>query len=393
MNPERRRASDFCFAINATFRFVPRPTPAVRNFAPTFRETLKQNSNPFGCCLHRLPASEYNLRPVSPLIRPVALFISLALVSAAAAAVDVKAGKDRVTVEIGGKLFTDYCFTGANNVYYWPVIGPGGVKMTREWPMADVPGEEHDHPHHRSMWFAHGLVNGMDFWSEPATFAKRPPKVPLGKIEHEAVLETKSGAEGILKTSQKWTAPDGAVVLRSVQTLRVHDAPPTERLFDFEIALTAGDKDAVFGDTKEGTFAMRIAESMRLRRGAKGAPPSGEGHILNSEGLKDTKVWGARAKWVDMSGPIDGKAYGIAIFDHPSNLRHPTRWHARDYGLFGANPFCEHDMDATQPANSGNYTLEAGHALTLKYRVLLHEGDADAAKVAQRYDEYVTTTK
>jgi len=33
-----------------------------------------------------------------------------------------------------------------------------------------------------------------------------------------------------------------------------------------------------------------------------------------------------------------GKTVGIAVFDHPSNPRHPTTWHVRDYGLFAANP-------------------------------------------------------
>ena len=38
--------------------------------------------------------------------------------------------------------------------------------MTRNWPMKNVENEEHDHPHHRSFWYAHGDVNGHDFWSE-----------------------------------------------------------------------------------------------------------------------------------------------------------------------------------------------------------------------------------
>jgi hypothetical protein len=92
-----------------------------------------------------------------------------------------------------------------------------------------------------------------------------------------------------------------------------------------------------------------------------------------------------------MSGPADGKTYGIAIFDHPSNLRHPTRWHARDYGLFAANPFCEAEMDKTQPKGAGDYKLSAGKALTLKYRVLLHEGEADPATLAERFAEYAKT--
>ena len=155
-------------------------------------------------------------------------------------------------------------------------------------------------------------------------------------------------------------------------------------MFDFETTLTAGSADVTFGDTKEGTFGIRIAESMRLKQPK--AP--GEGHIVNSEGLRDDKVWGTHAKWVDMSGPIGGKTYGIAIFDHPSNLRHPTRWHARDYGLFAANPFCEVEMDKTQPKGAGDYVLKAGQSITFKYRVLIHAGEADVAEIGKRFSEY-----
>ena len=32
----------------------------------------------------------------------------------------------------------------------------------------------------------------------------------------------------------------------------------------------------------------------------------------------------------------NGKEYGVAVFDHPQNPRHPTRWHVREYGLLAA---------------------------------------------------------
>lgn len=311
-----------------------------------------------------------------------------ALFAAAAslhAAVDVKTLEDRVRIEIDGKLFTEYRMTGASHVYYWPVIGPGGAKMTRAWPMEDAPGEEHDHPHHRSLWFSHGSVNGVDFWGEAASY-KGTPKTPVGKIEHDKILEAKGGADfGVLKSSQKWIAPDNSVPVTSTQTLRVYSRPDSERLFDFEITLKAGDKDVVFGDTKEGTAGMRIAESMRLK-GPKATP--GAGKIINSQGDVDGAVWGKRAKWVDMSGPIDGRSLGIAFMDHPKNPRFPTRWHARDYGLFAANPFCEKEMDKNQPSGAGDFTLKAGQSVTFRYRILVHEGDAAAAKVTDRYQAF-----
>lgn len=286
-----------------------------------------------------------------------------------------------VRIEIDGELFTEYRTKDSSHVYYWPLIGPGGAKMTRSWPMEEVAGEERDHPHHRSLWFAHGNVNGVDFWSEENSHGG---KTPVGKIVHDDTVAMKSGEQsGELVTRQKWVAPDGKIPLIGTQTLRVYDRGEAERLFDFEIKLTAYEGDVVFGDTKEGSAALRIAESMRL----KTPQGKGAGRIVNDRGKTDQEVWGQRAKWVAMRGPIAGKEYEIVFMEHPQSLRHPTRWHARDYGLFAANPFCEAEMSKTQPKESGAFTLKSGESLTLKYRILIHTGDATVA--AARYAEYL----
>src|SRR5467141_3156339 len=67
---------------------------------------------------------------------------------------------DRVRVEINGAPFTEYFFKDVPRPFCYPLLGPGGLPMTRNWPMKDTSGEEHDHKHHRSLWFTHGEVNG-----------------------------------------------------------------------------------------------------------------------------------------------------------------------------------------------------------------------------------------
>ena len=63
----------------------------------------------------------------------------------------------------------------------------GGARMTRDYPMVpNSEGEEHDHPHHRSLWYSHGAINGIDFWSEGSK---------AGKIVHDKFLQIKSGAD------------------------------------------------------------------------------------------------------------------------------------------------------------------------------------------------------
>jgi hypothetical protein len=132
------------------------------------------------------------------------------------------------------------------------------------------------------------------------------------------------------------------------------------------------------GDTKEGTFAIRVVKSLQ--------EPAVK--MLNSAGAVGEKnIWGKRADWVDYSGVVGGERVGIAIFDNPRNIKHPTYWHARGYGLFAVNPFGEHDF-YNDPKRDGSVTIATGNSLTLRYRVLIHNGDAEEAKVAEAYRRY-----
>ncbi len=283
--------------------------------------------------------------------------------------------EDRVRVELNGQLFTEYVFKNTPRPYCYPVMGPGNLAMTRDWPMKDTPSEAHDHPHHRSLWYAHGAVNGQDFWSEGKA---------AGKTVHDDFLQLKSGKnEGVLKSRNKWVAVDGKVICTDERTLRFYNPGSAgERMLDFDITLFASNGDLTLGDTKEGTMAVRLAETMRLKGKV------GEGHIVNSVGVRDGQTWGKRADWCDYYGPVEGKTVGIAIFDHPQNPRHPTWWHVRDYGLFAANPFGQHDFESLSDKNAGNLTVPAGKSVTFRYRFYLHQGDELQAKVAEKYREY-----
>ena len=294
--------------------------------------------------------------------------------------VSVISSEDKVRIELNGQLFTEYHFKGAPHVYFFPLLGPGNVPMTRNAPMKEMDGEDRDHPHHRSLWFSHGAVNGIDFWSEA-------PKA--GKIVHDRILSATCDARGgALKTSHKWIAPDEKTICTDETTFRVYPDGQV-RTFDFDVTLKASEgMDVTLGDTKEGTMGIRLAESMRLapNKFNTGKPT---GHIVQSTGVRDEKTWGKAAEWCDYYGPIEGKILGVAIFDHPKNLRHPTTWHVRDYGLFAANPFGLHDFEK-KPEDAGNFTIKSGQSVTFRYRFVLHEGDEKQAGIARLYQQYAS---
>ena len=265
-------------------------------------------------------------------------------------------------------LTTHHLDIGPKPILY-PIYGPTGATVTRAYPMKNVDGEDKDHPHHRSFWFTHGSVNGVDFWSELKGH---------GSIKETARLTAVDGpALGRIRTTDDWVAPDGHVVCSDERVITFYNTLKG-RVLDFEITIKATNGPVTFGDTKEGSFGLRVASSMD-------AKPPALGKITNAEGLTNDEAWGKASPWVDYVGPVDGKTVGIAILNHPGSFRFPTNWHVRTYGLFAANPFGYKDFGRKDP---GAYTIPKGEKIRFGYRVVLHEGDTPSANVPELFQAY-----
>ena len=67
----------------------------------------------------------------------------------------------------GDSLVSGYVADSGGKPIIYPIHGPGGHPMTRNFPMRKDYGTENgDHDHQRSMWFTHGDINGIDFWTD-----------------------------------------------------------------------------------------------------------------------------------------------------------------------------------------------------------------------------------
>ena len=318
------------------------------------------------------------------------LLLSSAFLSAADETVSFQKRSDSVEVLIGGKVYSTYYFGAASpKPYLSPLSSAQGTVVTRGFPMrTDIPGERHDHPHHRALFFAHGDVNGIDFWGEgqPTKAAQTASGVyysseslPKGRtVFRKLDLAESQGNRGTLKAEFALVGPDGTPLGSETQEY-TFSGDGTRRIVDcaFTIAADSG-RPLKMGDTKEGTFAIRVVNGLT------------KPHVtmLNSEGkVGEEAIWGKRARWVDYSGTVEGETLGIAIFDNPANIKHPTYWHARDYGLFAVNPFGEHDF-CHDPKRDGSVTVLPGQSLVLRYRVVIHQGDAQAAGIEAAYRLY-----
>lgn len=292
-----------------------------------------------------------------------------------------------IAVHIDGKLFTRYVTSDkeTNKCYFWPVIGPGGVKMTRAFPMQDVKGEKQDHPHHRSVCFGLQNAGGFNTWHERLTFTKNG-KVDQSKLKttgrqvHTKVIKAEaSGNSATLVVECDNVTPDGDVYMRQIRTVNFHVAKNGSRVMDIEIALIgAKDSITVIGK-KDSGLSVRVAHSMCVDAGQGG-------RIVNSNGDTDGDAWGKRAPWVDFNGPIEGKTMGVAVLNHPDSFRHPTPWHVRKYGLFTANPFALKEVAGEE--ERGDFELTKGEKVTLKHRIIFHQGDEKQAGIAKAWNAY-----
>lgn len=286
----------------------------------------------------------------------------------------IESTEQAVEVFFDNQLFTRLRTKEKSKPFLFPVLGPNQVQMTRQWPMEDSETSEPvDHPHHKGIWFSH-MISGVDFWTEKQ-----------GTVQLQTV-EVKKPDE--IRTKSHWIRTQDQAIILTDQTSYRFGGDDQSRWIEVAITWVASHGEVVFQDTKEGTFAIRLPYTFQFDAARIRNHPQTIGQARNQAGQKGAEIWGKPAKWVVYQGTIDHQDYAISIFDHPQNLRHPTTWHARDYGLFAANPFGLHDFQGT-PRGQGEYRLPANQSLRLIYRILMTAGSPEDRQIEQWYQAFV----
>ena len=299
--------------------------------------------------------------------------IVLCLAACACLPAQVRFSRDEITVNVDGKPFTTFHY-GADRgkPFLAPLRSASGKIVTRHFPMEEVAGESRDHVHHTGLWFSYDDVNGVKFWENDPSYTK--PN--MGRIVVRKAEYKDGDRSGTLTATMDWRDTAGKTLLVEDRKM-VFDSDPKVRSIDFEITLTAV-VDVTLGDTKEGAFAIRLADNFTEKKGAKIVDADGRATMAN--------IWGKRSNWVDYTAEVEGERLGVAILDHPQNPRHPTYWHARDYGLFALNPFGRNAFDPSQ--EESHWKVPAGQKLVFRWKVVIHPGDAETGHVADLYKQY-----
>ncbi|MBN1123620.1 MAG: PmoA family protein [Sedimentisphaerales bacterium] len=284
-------------------------------------------------------------------------------------------GKDKIDVLIGGQHMTSYLFMGTlTKPVLYPVKTPSAVVLNRGFPLVKVDGETTDHPHHLGIFFTYDEVNDSGFWNNTTS----PPQ-----ITHIKVTEMKGGpGKGTLATIMHWIDKNRKPILEEKRTMIFH-AGQNAYAIDCMMDLTAKTK-VEFGDTKEGMFAIRTADWLREK--------GGTGKYLSSNGdTSASTIWGKRAAWVTLEAKKDDKTVGIAIMNHPTSVNYPTFWHARDYGLFSANPLgqevFEKSTKAPNPKKFG-LELEPGEIAHFRFLVIIYDGNKTKEQLDAQFEKF-----
>lgn len=242
--------------------------------------------------------------------------------------------------------------------FFYPFNGPSGASLTR----MGHPGAP-NHDHHRSIWFGHQDVAGVNFWTDQTE----------ARIRQESWYCYRDGDdETVMASALGWYDGKGKQLIEQELVAALIPMSSDEHALEIQITLlpAAPARSIELGKTNFGLLAVRIAKTISVHFGG--------GRICDSEGRQgEPEIFGKRARWMDYSGPVPAgtgpvrKAVveGITYFDHPSNPRYPTWWHVRADGWMGA-AFCLQE----------GYTLQAGAPLRLRYLLHAHRGPYDQAR-------------
>lgn len=267
---------------------------------------------------------------------------------------------DKVVVTIDDQIFTCYKFADSQKYpYFWPVNGPlSGESITTE--------TSQPYPHHHSLFFGCDKVNGGNYWQESNTRGQIVSQGPQ--------LIAPSGDRVVFADQCLWRQPGAEPIIRDTRRIAITAPSETLRWIDFHIRLEPL-TDITILKNNHALFSARVVPELSVKSG---------GALINAEGKSGEKeTWGVPSPWCDYSGTRAGKTEGIAILEHPTNRWYPCKWFTRDYGFFSPTPMYWLDNDRLD--------LAKGQPLTLNYRVVIHAGNADQARISTLFSAYERT--
>ncbi|HET6560182.1 MAG TPA: PmoA family protein [Prolixibacteraceae bacterium] len=270
--------------------------------------------------------------------------------------VAVKTG-NKIDVTIDNLFFTSYVFADNEKYpFFYPVNGPSGASVTSM--------RNGTYPHHSSLFFGCDKVNGGNYWQEG---------LERGRIVsiREDILEN-NGSRVVIENECIWSRPGAVSPVKDIR--RIIISAPSKDIFqiDFEVSMEMLE-DVVIEKTNHSLFSGRMDPALAVISG---------GTMINAEGaIGEKETFGKASAWIDFYGQRGDRTEGMAILQHPSNKWYPSPWFTRDYGFFSPTPM-------EWPTDGKSTILKMNEKIHLKYRVLVHSGTHETAKIGEQFEKY-----
>jgi hypothetical protein len=240
-------------------------------------------------------------------------------------------------------------------------------------PLATIEGEvlsalrPADHRWHRAIWWSWKAIDGVNYWEEDKS-GRSKGITTLRDVK----VTCNSDFSARLLLDLAYHPPEQMPVLTEKRLL-VFAAPDERGSYhvDWNARFTATTKDVVLNQNSYGGMAARLAAALRPTKDK----PSWQ--FTSDEGHQGEKI--SQARWVNFSGPLgSGRTAGLAIFVHPDSPRQPHPWRVIPH------------MPYFNPAFTGkeDYTLPSGKSITLRYRILVHDGSLDKEALEKHWQHF-----
>ncbi len=277
--------------------------------------------------------------------------------------------------------------------YFHPLATLDGAVLTDLRP--------DDHLWHRGLRFAWKKINGLEgYWTWPEGLERWPENNGNTEVTAVKVIPGKDySARFELELS--YHPPAKPAVLTEKRTILV-SAPDKNGMYqiDWRGTFIAGEEDAVLDRTpilgEEGGKAWGGYAGLQLR--VTHRKNLAAWTLVNSDGVKIANkvdadraaqtnnlalAHGKKARWMDVTLDLqDGKTAGVALFDHPANLRHPAVWHVSSM---------PNELIQT-PLFHGPYTVKAGKSLTVQYRIVVHSDRVDRTFLDKQWKAFTAAS-
>lgn len=267
----------------------------------------------------------------------------------------------KIWIRLGERAFTCYrADTAQKCPYFYPVVSPGSGL-----PLTDETCEPY--PHHCSLYLGCDRVNGGNYWQEGLERGQIVSRGPR--------LEQARGRKIVITDDCDWRQPDEDPIFEDHRRFTISAPDADVRLIDADITLTAR-VDIHIANTNHSLFAVRAARDLA---------PVGGGRLIDADGRVGEKAtFGQSAPWCGFEASRLGVPDSIVLMHHPDNPWPTARWFTRDYGFMSPTPF--------QWVGEKGWTLPAGQAVRVRYRVAGMKGLIDSARVSELYKEFAAAS-